>query len=191
MSSQCNDVSHWLGAYLDGSLINSSRPGRVHPWRESSWHFQDGWMDGYIFRWIFVNENFYILIQISLKFVTDSPIDNNPVFVYMAWRRIGDKPLSEPMLTRLTDAYMRHSGEMSYWVHCTDPINLVSVYKHIHWNENVIILMKFSSLAAPKVVILTTFGAASDEDFIKMKTFSFQCWWNIYLCCEAALNVSF
>ena len=36
-------------------------------------------------------------------------------------------------------------------------------------------LMKVSSLAAPKVVILTTFGAASDEDFIKMKTFSFQC----------------
>ena len=35
--------------------------------------------------------------------------------------------------------------------------------------------MKVSSLAAPKVVILTTFGAASDEDFIKMKTFSFQC----------------
>ena len=44
-----------------------------------------------------------------------------------------------------------------------------------HWNENVIILMKVSSLAAPKVVILTTFGAASDEDFIKMMTFSFQC----------------
>ena len=38
--------------------------------------------------------------------------------------------------------------------------------------------MKVSSLAAPKVVILTTFGAASDEDFIKMKTFSFQ--WNSY-----------
>ena len=43
-----------------------------------------------------------------------------------------------------------------------------------HWNENVVILMKFSSLAAPKVVILTTFGAASDEDFVKMKTFPFQ-----------------
>ena len=25
----------------------------------------------------------------------------------MAWRRIGDKPLSEPMFTRFTDAYMR------------------------------------------------------------------------------------
>ena len=24
----------------------------------------------------------------------------------MAWRRIGDKPLSEPMLTRFTDAYI-------------------------------------------------------------------------------------
>ena len=44
----------------------------------------------------------------------------------------------------------------------------------IHWNENVVILMKFSSLAALEVVILTTFSAASDENFIKMKTFPFQ-----------------
>ena len=43
-----------------------------------------------------------------------------------------------------------------------------------HWNENVFILMKSSSLAAPKVVKMTTFGAASDETFIKMMTFSFQ-----------------
>ena len=57
----------------------------------------------------------------------------------------------------------------------------VSMY--VYWNENVIILMKFSSLAAPKVVILTTFGAASDEDFIKMKTFLFQCMW--YVCMRA------
>ena len=46
-----------------------------------------------------------------------------------------------------------------------------------HWNENVVILTKFSSLAALEVVILTTFSAASDENFIKMKTFPFQwCW---------------
>ena len=39
------------------------------------------------------------------------PIDNNSVlFWIMAWRRRGDKPLSEPMLTRFTDAYMRHKG---------------------------------------------------------------------------------
>ena len=49
-----------------------------------------------------------------------------------------------------------------------------SVRYYNHWNENVVILTKFSSLAAPKVVILTTFGTASDEDFVKMKTFPFQ-----------------
>ena len=42
-----------------------------------------------------------------------------------------------------------------------------------HWNGNVFILMKFSSLAALKVVKMTTSSAASDENFIKM-TFSFQ-----------------
>ena len=34
--------------------------------------------------------------------------------------------------------------------------------------------MKISSLAAMKVVILTTFGTASDENFVKMMTISFQ-----------------
>ena len=45
----------------------------------------------------------------------------------------------------------------------------------LHWNGNVVILTKFSSVAALEVVILTTFSAASDENFIKMKTFPFQC----------------
>ena len=44
-----------------------------------------------------------------------------------------------------------------------------------HWNENVVVLMKSSSLAALKVVKMTTFSAASDENFIKMTTFPFQC----------------
>ena len=43
-----------------------------------------------------------------------------------------------------------------------------------HWNRHVFIFMKFSSLAALEVVILTTSGAASDGDFIKMTTFPFQ-----------------
>ena len=45
-----------------------------------------------------------------------------------------------------------------------------------HWNGNVIILIKFSSLAALEVAILTTFSAASDDNFVKMTRFSFQ-WW--------------
>ena len=62
--------------------------------------------------------------------------------------------------------------------YCSNPKRKDAWFNRIfvlHWNENVIILMKVSSLAASKVVILTTFGAASDEDFIKMMTFSFQC----------------
>ena len=46
--------------------------------------------------------------KIKLKFIPKGTIDNNPALVQiMAWRRIGDKPLSEPMLNRFTDAYMR------------------------------------------------------------------------------------
>ena len=50
-----------------------------------------------IFNCIFLNENDKILIKISLKYVPRSPIDNKPALVQvMAWRQIGDKPLSEP-----------------------------------------------------------------------------------------------
>ena len=58
---------------------------------------------------IFLNENNKITIRISLKFPPRSPIDNKPALVHgMAWGRTGDKPLPEPVLTQVTDAYMRH-----------------------------------------------------------------------------------
>ena len=58
---------------------------------------------------IFLNENGRILIKISLKFVPRSPIVNKPALVQvMAWCQIGNKPLSEPMLTQFIDAYMLH-----------------------------------------------------------------------------------
>ena len=45
-------------------------------------------------------------IWIWLDFVPKGPIDNKPVLGYiMAWRRIGDRPLPEPMLTRFNDIY--------------------------------------------------------------------------------------
>ena len=48
-----------------------------------------------------------------LRFHWSFTIDNNQALVYvMAWRRIDDKPLSEPMRIRLTEAYMRQQGEM-------------------------------------------------------------------------------
>ena len=55
-----------------------------------------------IFKCIFLNENVYISINISLKFVPKGPINNIPALVpIMAWRRSGDKPLSEPMMASL------------------------------------------------------------------------------------------
>ena len=71
-----------------------------------------------IFKWILFNENGRILIQISHKVVPMCPIDNKPALVLvMAWCRTGDKPLSEPMMPKFTDAYMRHKGEMSWYQH--------------------------------------------------------------------------
>ena len=67
-----------------------------------------------IFKCIFLNENDRIPIQISLKFVPRGPIDNKPALVHvMAWRRTGDKPLPEPMLTPFSDAYLLHKRGMS------------------------------------------------------------------------------
>ena len=60
-----------------------------------------------IFRCIFMNEKFCILIKISLKFFPKVPINNIPALVQiMIWHRQGNKPLSEPVMTKFTYAYM-------------------------------------------------------------------------------------
>ena len=83
--------------------VNSTFP------RQNGSHFADD-----ISKWILMNETLCVLIRISPKFVSNGTIGNNPVLVYIiAWRRIGDKPLSEPMLTQFTDVYMWHQGERS------------------------------------------------------------------------------
>ena len=62
-----------------------------------------------IFKCIFLNENDRIVIQISLKFVPRSPINNKSALVQvMAWHQTGNNPLPEPLMTQFTDAYMWH-----------------------------------------------------------------------------------
>ena len=56
-----------------------------------------------IFKSIF-NEGVWISIKISLKFVPKGPA----LVQIMAWHRTGEKPLLESMLTKFTDAYIRH-----------------------------------------------------------------------------------
>ena len=71
--------------------LNTLRP------RQNRRHFADN-----IFKCIFLNENVWISINISLKFVPKGPIDHIPALVQiMAWRRPGAKPLSEPMMVIL------------------------------------------------------------------------------------------
>ena len=71
--------------------VNSLRP------KQNGRHFADD-----TFKHIFLNENVGITIKISLKFVHKDPINSMPALVQiMAWRRPGDKPLSEPMVVRL------------------------------------------------------------------------------------------
>ena len=96
---QPNKISKQQLQYpLTANLVNSSPPG------QNGRHFADD-----LFKSIFLNENVWISIKISLNFVSKGPINNIQALVQiMAWRRIGDKPLSEPMLTRFSAAYMRH-----------------------------------------------------------------------------------
>ena len=64
--------------------LNTLRP------KQNGRHFADG-----MFKCIFLNENVWTSIEISLKFVPKGSINNNTaLFQIMAWRRPGDKPLS-------------------------------------------------------------------------------------------------
>ena len=79
------------GSFYILKTLNTLRP------RQNGRHFADD-----IFKCIFLNENARISIKISLKFVPKARINNIPALVQiMAWRRPGDKPLSEPMMVIL------------------------------------------------------------------------------------------
>ena len=72
-------------------LFNILRP------KQNGRHFADD-----TFKPIFLNENMWISIKISLNVVSKGPIHNIAALVeIMAWRRSGDKPLSEPTVVRL------------------------------------------------------------------------------------------
>ena len=57
---------------------------------------------GDIFKYPVLNEDVYISIKISLKFVPKGPINNIPPLVQiMAWCRPGDRALSESVIVSL------------------------------------------------------------------------------------------
>ena len=95
----------YIYIYMGFNTLRPTQNGR---------HFPDD-----ILKWIFLNENVWISNKISLKFVPKVPINNIPTLVQiMAWRRSGDKPLSDPMM----DSLLTHiCVTRPQWVNYTDP----------------------------------------------------------------------
>ena len=116
-----DDVMWDENAMLVIIVINSLRP------RQNRRHFADD-----IFKCILLNENVWIALKISLEFVR---INNIPALVQiMAWRRPGNKPLSEPMtVSSLTHIcvtqpqWVKQSGTKPNLVAKIWPPNLVTI----------------------------------------------------------------
>ena len=104
---------------LHNGALNTLRP------RQNGRHFADD-----TFKCIFLNEKVWIPIKISFKFVPKGPVSNIPALVQiMAWRRSGDKPLSEPMLVRL----LTHICVIrSQWVKIYEFISYITCHKNHH-----------------------------------------------------------
>ena len=87
-------------------------------------HFLDD-----MFKCIFLNENVWLSIKMSLKFVPEGPINYIPALVQiMAWRRPGDKPLSEPMLFSLLTHLCVTRPQWGNFLSKLAP-------RHRHWKE--------------------------------------------------------
>ena len=101
-TSQSRHEPKWVQDCQTSFLFDTLRP------RQNGRHFADD-----TFKPIFLNENIWISIKISLKFLPKVLISNNPSLVQvMAWCRPGDKPLSEPMM----DCLLTH-GLLCMWAY--------------------------------------------------------------------------
>ena len=116
-----------------GRWVNSLRP------RQNGRLFADD-----TFKRIFLNENITISTKNSLKFVPKGLINNIPALVLiMAWRRPGEKPLSEPMLVKsLTHICVTRPQWVKGWLMaiCSFLFTLgyTCTYSHQSWDMHII-----------------------------------------------------
>ena len=108
----------WVWETSTPLSINTLRP------RQNGCHFPDC---------IFFNENIWISIKISLKFVAEGLINNIPALVQiMAWHWLCDKPLYGPMMFSFL------IWSRSLWIHIITILVLISDYSRIlvllSWN---------------------------------------------------------
>ena len=110
-------------------LVLPEHSGQTWRVRQNGRHFPDD-----IFKCFFLNENVLISIKISLNFIAKVPIHNIPALVQiMAWRRPGDKPLSEAMMIVLLTHICATQSE---WVNST--VTFVNKYAKGHPFTNMV-----------------------------------------------------
>ena len=92
------------------SMVTYCRVNTLRP-RKNGWHFPDD-----IFKPLSLNENVWISIKISLKFVLRGPINNIPALVeIMALCEPGHKSLSQPMMVSLLCIYVSLGLSVLIW----------------------------------------------------------------------------
>ena len=102
---------------MDKSIWNPCWFNSMRP-RQNGCHFAD------IFKSIFLNENLCILIWILLKFNPKGQIDRKTALVQiMAWRRTGNKPLSQPIIMICPSSVTHICGTRKWWVNIIWTLN--------------------------------------------------------------------
>ena len=146
-------------------FINTLRP------RQNGQHFPDN-----IFKHIVFNENVWISIKISLKFLPKGPINNVPALVQiMAWRWSGNKPLSEPMMVSFLThiCVTRPQWVKRCWGYslCTQTACLsirihIIIIKAAHWCQAI-------TWTNVDLLPIWCLGTKFKDIFIEIKIFSF------------------
>ena len=113
----CPDVNVWR--------VNTLRP------RQDGGHFPDG-----VFKCIFLNENAWISLKISLRFFPKGPINNIPALIQiMAWHRPGDKPLFEPMMVKLPTYICVTRPQWVKNIHKSTACQVIFVNSRIYYSQ--------------------------------------------------------
>ena len=116
-------------------MVNTLRPG------QNGRHFVDD-----IFKCIFVNENVWIPIKISLKFVPKGLNNNIPALVQiMAWRRPGDKSLPQWVKNRNVFSCNQFSSAWSICIcSCRTRMLFSGISTPFGYRKSLICLWKFA-----------------------------------------------
>ena len=172
-------------------LVNTLRP------RQNGCRFEDD-----IFKCIFLNENVWIMIKISLNFVTKGSINDIPALVQiMDWSQPGNKPLSKPMMIDLLrhiyftlpqslkpcTMFSPHSNGADCW-NCPSLKRRCTLF-HIVRTSTVDDLLTEGSTAS-RAMVLTFFSRIFGFQHLKGKISDFSCKWTIILQFQIQWNLS-